>query len=75
MENKKEEAAKEGAGATPPATPDQDPDEKRQYRKFPRLNVVLFFDEANTTEEIGLIKQVCKTHCYDMVGWIIFVCK
>ena len=30
----------------------------KNRRDFPHVDTVVFFDEANTTEEIGLIKQV-----------------
>ena len=31
---------------------------KENRKKFPFMDTVLFFDEANTTEAIGLIKEI-----------------
>jgi E3 ubiquitin-protein ligase RNF213 len=35
---------------------------KSNRQKYPDMLTVLFFDEANTTEEIGLIKEIMCDH-------------
>ena len=31
---------------------------EENHRKYPGMDTILFFDEANTTESIGLIKEI-----------------
>jgi len=37
-------------------------DAERNSVEFPGMQTVLFFDEANTTEDIGLIKEIMCDH-------------